>query len=81
MIQKSREFIPSTVPALVNLETFFKELVNSQISLEEENLWYIFHCLALACSVCDRGTEDLSKPGWNYTIVNRDIGLANGIGS
>lgn len=48
-------------------------------ALEEEDIWYIFHCLALSCSVLDRGTEDLEKASWDYEIVNTDLNVSNGM--
>lgn len=47
--------------------------------LEEEDIRYIFHQLALACSICHRGTASLKdKDAWSNEIVHLNISLDNG---
>lgn len=46
--------------------------------LEEEDIWWLFRCLALGSSVLSRGTEDLNKEAWGHEIVHMDLHAGNG---
>jgi len=59
----------------------FLEELRERGPLEEEDVWWIFYCLGLACSVCDGGTEDLDKPKWKHEIAHLDLEPKNGMGS
>lgn len=48
-------------------------------SLEEHDVWTLFHNLALACSVCHRGTTDLRRASWEHEMVHLDLKPMNGM--
>ena len=51
----------------------FSDGAGARGTAEAEDVWHIFHCLALACSVCARGNEDMTEPAWDHDIAHLDL--------
>jgi len=61
-----------------DMNMFIEGLKDQEYLLEEEDVWHIFHGLALACSATDRGTISLQEPRWEHQIYHLDFGVLNG---
>ncbi|KUJ19058.1 kinase-like protein [Mollisia scopiformis] len=61
-----------------DLHDWLGKWMNQNKPIPEYELWCVFQCLARACMVLDRGSEDLARQAWVGTeIVHFDLKLEN----